>query len=318
MSESIIDLRYLSESQPSLCIPRVFNNVTEPRIRQVFDEIGLGKISGIDIKERKNEKGEAFKRVFIHFEKWYWNEDAQAARRKLISGKEIKIVYDNPWFWKVSASKWGLNGESKQRSDAPRPHIKAHIEFEDDSRGRTTDEFGRNLRPKKETERSDDSRRRPDNRRSPEKRTVDSREHKKPDRRDVRTNTSVPIAPSLQHQIAPSLQRKVERPASPVPLQDLAPISPCNTPSRSPSNTPPRMRPTKEEETAEEAEFNIDYGNVQLPPPKRRRNLPLKKAVVLVEEADGSQREVLKDVVDRYANMSIEDKKSCEELYGDL
>ena len=313
MSESIIDLRYLSESQPSLCIPRVFNNVTEPRIRRVFDEIGLGKISGIDIKERKNEKGEAFKRVFIHFEKWYWNEDAQAARRKLISGKEIKIVYDNPWFWKVSASKWGLNGESKQRSDAPRPHIKAHIEFEDDSRGRTTDEFGRNLRPKKETEerqRSDDSRRRPDNRRSDEKRTVDSREHKKPDSRDVRTNTSVPIAPSLQRQIAPSLQRKAETPASPLPLKDLSP--------RSPSNTPPRMRPTEEEETGEEADFNINYGNVQLPLPKRRRNLPLKKEVVLVEEADRSQREVMKDVVDRYANMSIEDKKSCDELYGDL
>jgi hypothetical protein len=78
------------------------------------------------------------------------------------------------------------------------------------------------------------------------------------------------------------------------------------------------MRPTEEEETGEEADFNINYGNVQLPLPKRRRNLPLKKEVVLVEEADRSQREVMKDVVDRYANMSIEDKKSCDELYGDL
>ena len=101
-----IDLRFLAESQPSLCIPRVFNNITESKIRQVFDELGLGKISGVDIKERKNEKGEPVKRVYIHFEKWFWNENAQSARRKLISGKEIKIVYDNPWFWKVSASKW--------------------------------------------------------------------------------------------------------------------------------------------------------------------------------------------------------------------
>ena len=101
-----IDLRFLAESQPSLCIPRIFNNITESKIRQVFDELGLGKISGIDIKERKNEKGEPVKKLYIHFEKWFWNESAQSARRKLISGKEIKIVYDNPWFWKVSASKW--------------------------------------------------------------------------------------------------------------------------------------------------------------------------------------------------------------------
>ena len=91
-----IDLRFLAESQPSLCIPRVFNNITESKIRQVFDELGLGKISGIDIKERKNEKGEPVKKLYIHFEKWFWNESAQSARRKLISGKEIKIVYDNP------------------------------------------------------------------------------------------------------------------------------------------------------------------------------------------------------------------------------
>ncbi len=110
MTETTIDLRYISESQPSLCIPRVFNNITENRIRQVFDELKLGHIGRVDIKERTNEKGDTFKRVYVHFTKWFWNEDAQSARRKLISGKEIKIVYDNPWFWKVSANKWTPSG----------------------------------------------------------------------------------------------------------------------------------------------------------------------------------------------------------------
>ena len=44
-----IDLRFLAESQPSLCIPRVFNNITESKIRQVFEDLGLGKMSGVDI-----------------------------------------------------------------------------------------------------------------------------------------------------------------------------------------------------------------------------------------------------------------------------
>ena len=125
----VIDLRYLVESQPSLCIPRVFNNINETRIRQVFDELDLGKINHIDIVERKSEKGDSFKRVYVHFDKWFWNEDAQAARRKLISGKEIKIVYDNPWFWKVSANKWAPTNEREKREEV-RP--KPHIEFDDD------------------------------------------------------------------------------------------------------------------------------------------------------------------------------------------
>jgi hypothetical protein len=95
-----------SETQPSICIPRVFENITETRIRRTFNQLNIGEISRIDIKERKNERGERFKRVYIHFNKWYWNEYAQMTRAKLINGKEIKIVYDNPWFWKVSASKW--------------------------------------------------------------------------------------------------------------------------------------------------------------------------------------------------------------------
>ena len=120
-----IDLRFLAESQPSLCIPRVFNNITESKIRQVFDELGLGKISGVDIKERRNEKGEPVKRVYIHFEKWFWNESAQSSRRKLISGKEIKIVYDNPWFWKVSASKWAPSHNNYEIGQTERPNTGA-------------------------------------------------------------------------------------------------------------------------------------------------------------------------------------------------
>ena len=151
----VIDLRYLAESQPSLCIPRVFNNINETRIRQVFDELNLGQINHIDIVERKSEKGDTFKRVYVHFNKWSWNEDAQAARRKLISGKEIKIVYDNPWFWKVSANKWAPatnpNTNDREKREEVRP--KAHIEFDDDE-----------LRPKREPDTSTRPKREPDTR----------------------------------------------------------------------------------------------------------------------------------------------------------
>ena len=144
---SNFNLNLLAETQPSICIPRVFNNIAEKKIRQVFDELNLGKISRIDIKERKNEKGEVFNRVYIHFEKWFWNEDAQTARRKLILGKEIKIIYDKPWFWKVSASKWEPPTNQKLLLQESQKQVKrsssVYIKFDDEED--VTDEFGRSL-----------------------------------------------------------------------------------------------------------------------------------------------------------------------------
>lgn len=103
--------------QPSLCIPHVFSNITENRIRRVFDELKLGKIKRIDILQRRNSRGQNYNRVFIHFHKWYNGEEAVQARTRLISGKDIKIVYDNPWFWKVSVNK------AEKKNPKPKAHI---------------------------------------------------------------------------------------------------------------------------------------------------------------------------------------------------
>ena len=96
------------DSQPSLCIPRIFEKVNHQYIRNIFEQLDLGKINRIDIIDRRTDKGDTYKRVFIHFHKWYTNDDAVSARQRLISGKDIKIVHDNPWFWKVSANKWDI------------------------------------------------------------------------------------------------------------------------------------------------------------------------------------------------------------------
>jgi hypothetical protein len=47
--------------------------------------------------------GEKFNRVFIHFERWFETDNAQSARKLLSEGKDIKVIYDEPWFWKVSS-----------------------------------------------------------------------------------------------------------------------------------------------------------------------------------------------------------------------
>jgi hypothetical protein len=102
-STTAIDFRTLPQNIPSLCIPRVFSNIDESRIRRIFNELDMGEIERIDIVGKTTEKGEKFNRVFVHFKKWFVNKNADIARERLINGKEIKIIYDDPWFWKVSA-----------------------------------------------------------------------------------------------------------------------------------------------------------------------------------------------------------------------
>jgi len=102
---STIDFNTLPVNAPSMCIPRVFKNVTRDRIGAVFRDLDLGIIERIDMISRENEKGDKFQRVFIHFKKWFRNENADRARSMLIQGKEIKVIYDDPWFWKISANK---------------------------------------------------------------------------------------------------------------------------------------------------------------------------------------------------------------------
>lgn len=100
---SYIDFRTLPANVPSLCIPSVFQSIDEYRIRRVFDDLNIGAIERVDIVQKTNKKGEKSNRVFIHFRHWFNNKNADTSRERLLNGKEIKIIYDDPWFWKVSA-----------------------------------------------------------------------------------------------------------------------------------------------------------------------------------------------------------------------
>ena len=127
-----IDFRTLPQNVPIICIPRVFPNINEQRIRRVFDELNLGSIERIDIVNKSTEKGEKFNRVFVHFKKWNSEGNAEIARERLLNGKDIKIVYDDPWFWKVSAYRQPAK-ETRQKVHKPqKPQKKATILFESD------------------------------------------------------------------------------------------------------------------------------------------------------------------------------------------
>jgi hypothetical protein len=115
---------------PSLCIPRTHANIRKERIFAVFRSLGLGFIGRIDIVEKVDEKtGAPFIRVFIHFTKWFQNAQTRQFLQHLETQKSANIVYDEPWFWKVTKSFVPAppmpvpQQQQQQPSRFPRPRI---------------------------------------------------------------------------------------------------------------------------------------------------------------------------------------------------
>lgn len=99
-----VPMSSLPKSAPSVCIPRVFPNITWQRVKGIFEELGLGLVDRVDMINKTNEKGDKYKRVFVHFKSWNADETAQQVREKLLGGDQVKIVYDEPWYWKIAMS----------------------------------------------------------------------------------------------------------------------------------------------------------------------------------------------------------------------
>ena len=119
---------------PSLCIPRTHANIRKERIFAVFRSLGLGFIGRIDIVEKVDEKtGTPFIRVFIHFTKWFQNAQTRQFLEHLETQKSANIVYDEPWFWKVTKSFGPApkpHQQQQQQQQQPSRFPKPRIDFE--------------------------------------------------------------------------------------------------------------------------------------------------------------------------------------------
>lgn len=105
--------------EPSVCIPRVFMNIKKERVYDVFaDLFGRNAIERVDMIERKNKDGEEYKRAFVHFKFWPRTEQATEVRLKLLNGDEVKVMYEQPWFWRISASRVPRPEEQQRRNES--------------------------------------------------------------------------------------------------------------------------------------------------------------------------------------------------------
>jgi hypothetical protein len=116
---------------PTLCISRTHKNIRQERIFAVLRHLNLGWVGKIDIVPKKvveknpdgTESTKEFVRVFIHFTKWFTNNrQTQQFLERLDSEGFVHIIYDEPWFWKVT--KYVPKEHKPQpQSRYPRPRI---------------------------------------------------------------------------------------------------------------------------------------------------------------------------------------------------
>ena len=143
----ILEINSDPERGVSLCIPRVFNNINYRRIKQVFVGLRWGFVERVDVIPCGQ-----FKRAYVHFAPGRWNmrnrqatealagvveytqiKDrlANAQREKDVRGidelskrlteSEVKILYDDPWFWKVGISL------AVRPNEAPKPKQRIEV-----------------------------------------------------------------------------------------------------------------------------------------------------------------------------------------------
>lgn len=82
----------------TLCIPRIPNHITHEYIRKVFCKLNAGTITKItDIQLQKESE---WKRILMSID-WNQTSTAQYIQSRLFAGHNVKLVYNDPWYWKI-------------------------------------------------------------------------------------------------------------------------------------------------------------------------------------------------------------------------
>ena len=109
--------------EPSIYIPFVFPNVMnrDGFIKKTIEELGLGTVASVCESMMKHANGKSYYRVFVHMKSWATNENACKVRQRLMSGDQVKINYEDPWFWFFK--KVDINFNIKGSSVRPNPYV---------------------------------------------------------------------------------------------------------------------------------------------------------------------------------------------------
>lgn len=245
---------HIPEFEPSIHIGRVHANIDKETIFNTFSVLNIGSIGSIEIikqgnkrSDKQSDKQSGFNRVIVHLNYWYNNGPSTETRERLLSGKEVKIVYNDPWFWKVTAFRPSKPKSKPIPNALPKPAIR--IEFDDEAApGKIAPTLSDYPAPKKQEYKQ-------------------KKQEYKPKKNKEKYN---PKKKQEKGNIAPALFEQVPTPAP----------EPKPEPEPEPNPEEPQYYGCEDDlidtDVLPEPDWSIDYGVNATPPPKKTR-IPLKK-----------------------------------------
>lgn len=264
-----VDLSALPPNVPSLCIPRVFKNITRERVMSCFKDLNLGFVERVDMVPRKSENGDEFQRVFIHL-RWNKSEQSSKARSRVLTGKEIKIIYDEPWFWKVSANR-SVSRDSSASDSRDSRIPRATLALEDD-------DLEGSVRKMKNSARAQNDRKdgyKPRQYESSDRRPQQHRPQQKQEQKQWQKQEFRPRSPSS----SPPPSSPLSSPPPPIVTAEAFVSSNARASTRSPSLELSAIELATDflnsldiDASPRDAGFTLNYGDsIVLPLPKKRR-----------------------------------------------
>jgi len=101
----------------------VFSNISKSRIADVFEDLGFGVVSRVDLISKQSDDGREYNSAYIHFDYWHDNSTTRSFQERVVdSARDARVVYEDPWYWIV------LENKGKRRVPGDR---KPRIELDD-------------------------------------------------------------------------------------------------------------------------------------------------------------------------------------------
>jgi hypothetical protein len=102
----------------SLFIPHVFPTFDQKYVSETFSEIG--QVDKVDFVAKQDRNGKIFNAVYVHFKKWYNNENNRNFQYNIMENGSDKWYHDDSdYYWIVlpNTAKKHIPGERKPRLD---------------------------------------------------------------------------------------------------------------------------------------------------------------------------------------------------------
>jgi NTP pyrophosphatase (non-canonical NTP hydrolase) len=93
---------------------------------QYFESKQIGKVNHVDFVAKFGKGNKIHHSAYLHFDSWYDTKASKNMQSDLEVGKEVRMYYDEPWYWQIyknETKKFGGNGQRKERLVLEKPAI---------------------------------------------------------------------------------------------------------------------------------------------------------------------------------------------------